>query len=344
MSRNSALSFALLVLVAVGLAACGSGSGGTSSGTTDSGSASDETIQASIVKDWPTWYTLEVIYDVAEADETLAKRGVEPKFVTPPEPTSVSKMVGTGQADFGVVSLVDLINAQAQGLELIGVSSVLPRDYGGLAYFKDAGMSSPKDLVGKTIANYQWPQTEAHLTAMLEHYGISRDEVNIVPGGNSTVPLMIAGKVDAADAAVGSEMVQIEEGAGRPAGMWLYTENGVPPFYSSVLAVSKKYLEETDPKTITAVVEGMQEAMQLVNQDPEAAFEIAKERNPEIDVKSEIGAWHDLEPFQRPYKPGHPAGYLEPSIITGYQEFAVENELVEGNPSVSELVTNEFLK
>lgn len=344
MARKSVLAVALLVLAALGLAACGSGSGGSSSNTTDSSSGSGETIKASIVKDWPTWYTLEVIYDVAEADETMAQGGVEPHFVTPPEPTSVAKMVGTGQADFGVVSLVDLLNAQAQGLELVGVSSILPRDYGGLAYFKGAGMTSPKDLVGKTIANYQWPQTEAHLTAMLAHYGISRSEVNIVPGGNSTVPLMIAGKVEAADAAVGSEMIQMEEGAGKPVGMWLYTENGVPPFYSSVLAVNKKYLEEADPKTITTVIQGLQEAMEKVNQDPQAAFEISKEKNPEIDVSSEVKAWAALEPFQKPYKPGHPAGYLEPSIITSYEKFAAENELIEGEPAVSDLVTNEFLK
>jgi ABC-type nitrate/sulfonate/bicarbonate transport system substrate-binding protein len=179
---------------------------------------------------------------------------------------------------------------------------------------------------------------------MLAHYGISPDEVNIVPGGNSTVPLLIAGKVDAADAAVGSEMFQIEEGAGKPVGMWLYTENGVPPFYSSVVAVNRKYLEEADPSTITSVAEGLQEAMQIVNQDPRAAFEISKENNPEIDVNTEIKAWHDLEPFQRPYKPGHPAGYIEPSIVAGYEKFAVENELVEGSPSQSELFTNKYLK
>lgn len=106
------------------------------------------------IRDWPVIWHAQIYDEVGVDQGFFADAGLDVTWEFPPQAADVVKLVGTGQAQFGIVNTVDAINAKLQGLDILVVAVAIPREMGGIMYFKDSGMTSPADLRGKIIANY----------------------------------------------------------------------------------------------------------------------------------------------------------------------------------------------
>jgi NitT/TauT family transport system substrate-binding protein len=331
-TRGAIAAAALVVCVCVGAAvATSSAKGGRSA-----------LPSVKVVRDWPTFWSMQTYYSVGSHRNIWQQNGLDLSFVSPPQSPDIVKLVATGQAPFGIVNTVDLINAKINGLPLVGVASLWPRDMGGIMYFADSGMKTPADLKGKTVANYQWPQTELHLKTMLAHYGLSTSDVHIVPGGNYTVPLMVSGKVQAADAAVGGEDLDTQARTHRKVNVWVYTKNGVPPFYSSILATTPSYLK-AHKDVVRRVIKALIQARSWGAAHPAQAVAYAKDDNKTIDVKSMVASWKAILPYLKPYKPNEPVGMIDKSVVQNYENFLFKGKLIKSEPPVSSFIDTSAL-
>lgn len=283
------------------------------------------------IRDWPVIWPMQMYYEVGIEQGYFADAGLDVTFEFPPQPADVVKLVGTGQAEFGFVNTVDAINAKLQGLDILVVAAAVPRDMGGIMYFKDSGMTSPADLRGKIIANYAWPQTQLHLRAMLEHYGLTTEDVTIVDAGDYSVPLMVAGQVDAADAAVGGEDLDTYKQTGREVGNWLYTEHGVPPFYTSLIITNRRFAEQ-NPELVTGFIEACFKAIDYTKANLDAAVELNVSNHPDADPNWLRDGWKmGIEPFLSPYPEdeGKPRGTVSIEVVQRYMDFLYEGGLLD---------------
>ncbi len=320
MNTRKLLSLIMIALVALNIAACAPAT-----------PTAEPLTKITAIRDWPVLWPMQMYNDVGVEKGFFADAGLDVTWEFPPQPADVVKLVGTGQAQFGIVNTVDAINAKLQGLDILIVGAAVSRDMGGIMYFKDSGMTSPADLAGKKIANYAWPQTQLHLRAMLEHYGLTTEDVTIVDAGDYSVPLMVAGQVDAADAAAGSEDLDTQRQTGREVGIWLYVEHGVPPFYTSLIITNRQFAEE-NPEIVTAFLDACFKAIDYTIAHLDEAVEINVKNHPDVDPTWLHDGWEiGIAPFIEPYPEdqGKPRGTVSIELVQRYMDFLYEGGLIE---------------
>jgi ABC-type nitrate/sulfonate/bicarbonate transport system substrate-binding protein len=326
------LGLVAAVATALLLAACGDDAKDEGSASSDAGPA-----KVRIVRDWPTFWSMQSYYDVGLEKGFFTKQDVEPEFVSPPDAPDIVKLVATGKAEFGIVNTLDLINARLQGLDIVGVAALWPRDMGAICYFKDSGFKTPADLKGEKVAVYQWPQTKLHFKTMLKHYGLSESDVEIVPGGDYTVSLFVAGKVPAGDCAVGGENLDTERETGKKMGFWLYTEHGVPPFHTSILATRPDYLKD-NKDVVTRVITAMLDSRDWAAKHPEETVRIAASKHDEVDEKTLGPAWDAITPYLKPYDESAPRGTVDQKVTDAYVKFLRDGDLIDEAPAFDDYI------
>lgn len=323
----------MVVLLSLILSAC--------SAKTDTG----ELTKVTVIRDWPTFWTWQMGMEVAQAKGFFEAGGLDVVLEFPPQPSDVVKLVATGKAQFGIANTSDLINATNAGLEVIGVATLTPRDMGGVMYFVDSGMTTPADLKGKTVAIYNWPQTELNFRTMLAQYNLTLDDVNKVDAGDYSVPLMIANKVDAADAAAGGEDLDTSTQTGRETGIWIYTEHGIPAFYNFVVIVNPKFAEE-NPEAVTGFIDAMFKAIDYTSANLDEAAEISVKANPDVDPEYLKNGWPiGVDPYIAPWPvdEGKPRGTMDLDVIRAYAQYQLDGGLIENIPDPATFIDLKYL-
>jgi putative hydroxymethylpyrimidine transport system substrate-binding protein len=348
MNRTTRRLTLLLAILALTLASCGGNDQDTAEAPDD---ATDETDTpedlgaVTVIRDWPVLWPMQMYYEVGLANDYFAEEGLEVAFEFPPDPASVLTLVGTGQAEFGFATTSDVIQGRLQGLDVVVVGAAIPRDMGGIMYYEDSDLQSPADLEGSTVAVYPWPQAQLHFDAMLSEYGISRDDVEVVDAGDYSVPLMVADRVQAADAAVGAEDLDTERETDRDVGVWLYTEHGVPPFYNSLIISNETFVND-NPEAVEAFLSGVYRSINRSLDDPEHAVEITVENHPDADADQFRAGWEEgIVPFADPWPDdeGQPQGYVNADLIQTYMDFLLEGDLIEDEVDPEGFIDLRFL-
>jgi NitT/TauT family transport system substrate-binding protein len=134
-------------------AACGSGSSDDAAGSSDSGGLTDVTV--GIVPFSPN-----AVLFLAQENGIFKKHGLNVTTESAAAPTPIVASMVAGKQQFGFVTTPVLVNANAQGT---GIKCVAPidgqispdRDASALVAAKDSGITSLKDLSGKTVAVVQ---------------------------------------------------------------------------------------------------------------------------------------------------------------------------------------------
>jgi ABC-type nitrate/sulfonate/bicarbonate transport system substrate-binding protein len=303
-----------------------------------------EMVKITAMRDWPALWPLQVWNDVGVEKGFFLEEGMDVTFEFPPQAPDIVKLVGTGQAQFGLVNTVDLINAKIQGLDVVAVAVAVPRDMGGVMYYTDSGMQTPADLIGKTVAIYNWPQTNLHFQALLTQYHLTLDDLTKVDAGDYSVPLMVANKVQAADAAVGGEDLDTQRQSGREVKTWLYTEHGVPPFYTSILVTNSTFMKE-NPKLVTAFIRAAFKAIDYTVEHPGEAVDITVEQHPDADPQWLFDGRRAILPFTTPYPSdeGKPRGTLDLGMVRTYEDFLMAGGLVDETPDPATFVDLSYL-
>ena len=195
---------------------------------------------------------------------------------------SIAK-VDTGRADVGLADSAVVIAAVGRGARIKVVGMVFDKTPLNVWSRKDAPITRPKDLEGKTIGAPPGDGQRQVFPAFAKLIGIDAGKVmwvNVEPAAK--VPALAEKRVDAvADYTTGLPFYEKAIGKGN-AVMMPWADHGFDMYSISIVASEKTMKERA--KMLRAFLEASYMGWRDVMENPRSALEIFKKRVPEIDL------------------------------------------------------------
>ncbi len=212
--------------------------------------------------------------------------GLDVNIYVPANPEDVLKTVGAGRDDFGVSYQAEVLLARGEGVPVVSVAAMVQHPLNSIMVLEESGITRPSELKGKKVGVTGIPFEEALFQAMLEHEGLSIDDVTVVNVGFDLGPSLIGRKVDAIVGAYWTHESIAMEMQGYPITIMRMEEWGVPDFYELVLVASEDMIS-SHPDTVSRFVRATARGFADAIADPQAAVDILVEANPETDKELE---------------------------------------------------------
>ncbi|MHB1295409.1 MAG: ABC transporter substrate-binding protein [Anaerolineae bacterium] len=260
--------FLLLIVLAIVLTGC---EGGALLGARE---AREVTIAMGFIPNvqfTPVYVAIERGYFADEGLEVTLDYGTE---------TDSLQRAGAGEVPFVIGSGDQVILARDKGLPVRYVANWYRRFPVCVVSLADSGISTPQDLVGKTVGTPQLAGASyIGWLAFLDEAGIAPEDVNLQVIGYTQVASLIEGRVDAVISYALNEPVQLGESGYDINVLYLdaYTH-----LVSNGLITNEDTIRD-DPELVRGVTRAFLRGLQDTLDDPDAAFDIAAKAIPEMD-------------------------------------------------------------
>lgn len=197
--------------------------------------------QVSVLLDWSPNPDHLALY-TAEHIGAYADEGLSVDFTMPANTADAAREVSLGRVDLAVSYEPDTLIAAAQGLDVISVASLIPTSLTSLIAKTDAGITSPADLEGKTIAISGLASQEPTLRFVANQAGFDPESMRLA---NVQQSLNQALLTDQADAVFGTfrNIEGVELAEQTQIVILSATDLGVPDYSELVLIANPKRLE-----------------------------------------------------------------------------------------------------
>jgi NitT/TauT family transport system substrate-binding protein len=255
---------------------------------------------------------------------------------------SIAK-VDTGRADIGLADSAVVIASSARGTKVKVVGMVFDKSPLNIWSRKDAPITKPKDLEGKTVAAPPGDGQRQMFPAFARLHGIDQSKVtwvNVEPAAK--VPALAEKRVDAvADYTTGLPFYEKAIGKGN-AVMLPWADHGLDMYSMSIIA-SEKTMKERGP-VLKAFLEASYLGWRDVMSDPKSALEIFKKRVPEIDLAIiEPNMMMGLELMKTDRYAKNGIGWMEEKKMCGSVDLVNTYMGVPTKVECKAVYTNEFL-
>jgi putative hydroxymethylpyrimidine transport system substrate-binding protein len=210
----------ILVVVLCALAAFGGGSSSASTG-------SAKLTKIRMVQEWPVADGFWIPWIVARDKGWYKQAGIDLQIIPPPTVADTVKFLGTGRAELGFTTILDVIFAKEQGAPIVSVGAYSQSNNWGLIG-RQGEKFTVKSMKGKTIGIYNDAWTKAQLSIMLKSAGLGLKDVKMVAAASDVVPLLLAKKVDVATGVTNAEASEVRTVGKQKPFMLLAKDYGVP--------------------------------------------------------------------------------------------------------------------
>ena len=327
---------AMAAALMASLAGCGGGSGG------DGGKQgqSEGLKKITFVLDWTPNTNHTGVY-AAQALGYYKDAGLEVEIQQPPE-DGANMAVATGQAQFGVSFQETLGPAltSEEPLPITAVASIIDHNTSGLISMKDKGITSFKELEGKTYATWDTPSEKEIIQQCMTDQGGDYAKLKTVPNPNAdALSLMQTGDVDVVWVYEAWD-VMMAKLAGLDYNFIKFSDaSPVLDFYTPVIIANDDFLKE-DPEVakafLAATVKGYEYAIQNPREAGELLCKADSTLNPELVQLSQ-------EYLAGQYQAEKPVwGTIEEGRWTAFNEWMFEKGLISKELG-SGGFTNEYL-
>lgn len=263
----------------------------------------------------------------AQAEGFYKDAGVDLRVQAPGESTDAPKLLAAGRAEFAILDIHDLGIAREKGLPLVGVMPIVQRPLAAILARADRGISSPRQLEGRTVGVTGLPSDEAVVDSEVSAAGGDPAAVDELTIGFNAVSALAAGKVDAATGFWNAEGVTLRQ-AGVPIRTFKVDEYGAPPYPELVLTTSERTLQK-HPDLVAAVVAATERGYRLTEADPENALEDLLAADPSLQRADQQAQLDVLLPALRP-RP------FQPRVLREWAAWDLEHGLLQEPLDVSE--------
>jgi NitT/TauT family transport system substrate-binding protein len=223
---------------------------------------------------------------------------------------STAQLIASKTSMFGFADGFVVGAGVSKGMDLVVVGAIYRRNPTAAIVLKESGMTTPKDLEGKSIGIapggtqfQQWP-------AFVKGCKLDGDKIKVInvdPAG--TVPALVAGKVQAVASYAQGAVPGIEIRSKKETTAFYYADCGVTAVSNGII-VHKDLLKQ-DPELIRTFVKATVRGFLYARQNPDEAVAITKKFGPEI--LPEI-AKRELEMsflnWETPNTAGKPLGWM----------------------------------
>jgi putative hydroxymethylpyrimidine transport system substrate-binding protein len=204
-----------------------------------------------------------------------------------------SRQVAAGAADFAISKQsAHLIRCCNQAMPLVRIATLIDRPLECLIANED--IKSLADLKGKRIgytsSSIEFAQLS--LSTMLKTVGLKLTDVTLVPITSGMVAAFLSNSVDAIFSAYRTyECSDIRRH--RPhVTVFYYEEHGIPSYDQVILVANRDHLED-----VTEFVAALQEAVDLIHQNPDQAWRYYTAGAPEQDTPQNKTIFKELVPL-----------------------------------------------
>jgi NitT/TauT family transport system substrate-binding protein len=255
---------------------------------------------------------------------------------------SIAK-VDTGRADIGLADSAVVIAAVGRGAKVKVVGMVFDKSPLNVWSWKDAPITRPKDLEGKTVGAPPGDGQRQVFPAFAKLHGIDQSKVtwvNVEPAAKYVA--LGEKRVNAiADYTTGLPFVERAVGKGN-AVMMPWADHGLDMYSMSIMA-SEKTMKERAPM-LRAFLEASYQGWRDVMDNPKSALEIFKKRVPEIDlaiIEPNMLMGLDLMKTERYAR--HGIGWMDDKKMCASVDLVNTYMGVPRKVECREVFTNEFL-
>lgn len=269
-----------------------------------------------------------------------AAEGLDLEIVEPTSTADTLKLIGAGQAAFGIADGLDVALQIEAGLGAKGILALTQRPLGGLIALRESGFDSPGDLEGTTVGITGVPSDEAVLDTLVSDSGGGPASVERVTIGFKGVQLLESGKIDAMTGFIPSDAAQIEVD-GFPTKSFALDEYGGPR-YPGLVAFSTEELVESDPELIQAFVSATVRGYEDVIADPNVGLDALLAENPEIAKRFAKASLEAYEPLF--VADAERFGEFDPADLEDLSTFLVDGGLLAEPIEPGRYATNRFVE
>jgi putative hydroxymethylpyrimidine transport system substrate-binding protein len=250
--------------------------------------------------------------------------------------------VAAGNVDLAISYEPEVILAREEGLPVTAVAAVVPRPLTSLISLPEAGISSPADLEGKTVATAGIPYQEDFLDEILAAEDLTLDDVDQVDVGLNLLPAVLSGRADAMlGGFLNVEGVDLAE-RGKDPRVIPVDQLGIPTYDELVLVAGSDRVEE-DPESIELFVEALERGTREAARDPDAAADAVLEASEGLEPELTRAEVERTLPLLLPEDRNRPYGYMDPGEWERFAGFFADRGLVTRRFTAEELLTNELL-
>lgn len=238
------------------------------------------------------WFVNPVHAPIVLADELgyFKQAGLRIEIIAPADPNDPPKLVAAGKADLAVSYQPQLHIQIDEGLPLMRVGTLIGTPLNAMVVLADGPIHTLADLRGKKIGYSVGGVEEAIVQVMLEHAGLTLDDVTMVNVNFSLSPSLLAGQVDAVTGAFRNfelNQLALEGHQGRA---FFIEEAGVPAYDELIFVANRQHA--TDP-AIGGFVHAIERATQYIINHPDESWHLFTKRYPDLNDDLNQRAWHD---------------------------------------------------
>ena len=267
---------------------------------------------------------------IAQQKGFFKEQGLEIELIEPADPSMPPKLVAAGKADLAVTYQPQLHMQIDEELPLTRISTLVDNPLNSLVVLEDGPIKTITDLKGKKVGFSVGGFEDVLLKVMLQHHGLSMNDVELINVNWSLSPSLIAKKTDAV---IGSfrnfelNQMLLENHKGRA---FLVEEHGVPVYEELIIVVNNNEREQTDKWQ--RFNRALKQAIEYIQAQPEQAWEDFKAYKPkDLDTDLNRLAWKDT----LPYLAKEPAK-LDAARYQSFAQFMFDNQLIKKAPPAVE--------
>ncbi len=250
-----------------------SGCGTQQTAKEDNADNAGELKEISVVLDWYPNALHSFLY-VANEKGYFEDEGLKVNIQFPSNANDAISLVAAGQAEIGLYYQQDVIQARAdQNIPVKSIAAVVQQPLNIVLSLKDKNITSPSDLVGKTVGYAGTELSEALIRSVMENVGADYSDVNMIDVGFDLMSSMTTNNVDATiGCLVNHEVPQMEE-EGFEVNYFELDDYGVPTYYEGVFLANDEMIEN-DSETLAAFLRGCEKGFNDMKTNPEEALDI----------------------------------------------------------------------
>ncbi len=271
---------------------------------------------------------------IAKEKGFFKNHGLDVDLVAPADPNLPPKLVAAGRIDLAVSYQPQLHLQVDQGLPVVRVGTLIATPLNALLVRADSGIEDLSQLAGKKVGYSVGGVEEVLLSAMLEHSGLSLDDVDMVNVNFSLTPALISEKVDAVTGAFRNfEPAQMKQ-EGVEGKAFYIEEQGVPTYDELIFVANRETLDqhrEADRRFMDAIGE----ATSWIINHPDDAWQSFIAYDPALDTPLNAAAWKATLPrfALRP-------AALDAKRYRDFEAFLLERGQVKAQSPVSRLAVD----
>jgi putative hydroxymethylpyrimidine transport system substrate-binding protein len=267
--------------------------------------------------------------------------GLEVILYNPSNPRRPVRYVNERVVDLSITHEPEVVLAGEKGVPIAAIGSVISRPTAAMIWPKNSGIRSIADLKGKTIAIPGVQFQRLFLQSILARAGLTLADVKLKVVGFGLVHALVSGKADAIFGGSSNiEGVELEKQGLKPI-VKRVQSLGVPA-YDELVVIARRDRLSRDPRVIrnfmAAVYRGTAAAVDHPKAAAEALVEIAKELEGETRSVQlmEVEMRRSLPLLSR-------TGEIDPKKASDLISWMHEQGMIEKEPPVSELFSNDYL-